>query len=139
MRNHGNNFSECKQRSHIPHDLLLGIFTNSLGNGNNNYIYAISEAEKGYICNTLTESMRNQLKIKKPTVKWLWGTILQDTNSINTLLCSRYTFESDLQDYRNTQNSRNLQDYSRDLQDYRNTQNARISHTIYFWEFLQIH
>ena len=28
-----------------------------------------SKEEKGYIYNTLTESFRNQLKIKKPTVK----------------------------------------------------------------------
>ena len=41
--------------THIPHDSLLAFFTNSLGNDNNNYIYFISKAEKGYICNTLTE------------------------------------------------------------------------------------
>ena len=63
-----NNFSECKHCSYISHDSLLTIFTNSLGNNDNNYIYVISKAEKGYICNTLTESLRNQLKIKKPTV-----------------------------------------------------------------------
>ena len=62
----------------------------------------ISKAEKGYIYNTLTESFRNQLKIKKPTVKKLGGIILQNTNNINTLLCSGGTFENDLQHYRNT-------------------------------------
>ena len=29
----------------------------------------ISKADKGSISNTLTESLRNELKIKKPTVK----------------------------------------------------------------------
>ena len=53
----------------ISHDSLLAIFTNSLSNDDSNFIYVISKAENGYICNTLTESLRNQLKIKKPTVK----------------------------------------------------------------------
>ena len=69
MRNQENNFSECKHFAYISHDSLLAIFTNSLGNNDNNYIYVIIKAEKGYINNTLTESLRNQLKIKKPTVK----------------------------------------------------------------------
>ena len=43
----------------ISHDSLLTIFTNSLGNDDNNDIYVISKAEKGYIYNTLTESLRN--------------------------------------------------------------------------------
>ena len=44
---------------------------NSLGNNDNNYIYVICKAEKGYICNTLTESLRNQLKIKKTNSKMI--------------------------------------------------------------------
>ena len=71
MRNHDNNFSGWKQRSCISHDSLLAIFTNSLGSNNNNYTYVISKAEKGYTCNTVNESLRNQLKTKKPTVKRL--------------------------------------------------------------------
>ena len=54
---------------------------------------------------TLTKFLRSQLKIKKPTVKLLWGITLQNTNSINRLLCSGCTFENDLQHYRNTYNS----------------------------------
>ena len=53
----------------MSHYSFLAIFTNPLGNNDNNYIYVISEVEKGYICNTLTESLRNELKIKKPTIK----------------------------------------------------------------------
>ena len=71
----------------------------------NNYIYVISKAEKGYISNTLTKFLRSPLTIKKPTVKLLWGITLQNTNSINTLLCSGCSFENDLQHYRNTYKS----------------------------------
>ena len=59
--------------AHISHTIPFWQFTNSLGNDNNNYIYVISKAEKGYICNTLTESLRNQLKIKEANSKMIMG------------------------------------------------------------------
>ena len=48
---------------------IFGNFTDSLGNNDNNHICHFRKADKGYICNTLTESLKNQLRIKKPTVK----------------------------------------------------------------------